>query len=261
MLISEGVEDELIMARVTAIIPARLVSKRFSGKILHPINGKPLIFYVWRAAIRARLIDRVFVATDSVEIGRAVNGFGGAVIMTSARPRNGTERCVEAISAINTDLVINIQGDNLGLSATALDRVIKQMMADKSIMYATLARKIQGSNWKKRVQNPNVTKVIGSADGHALWFSRYPLPYVQGWGLQAPSASFSYLEHIGVYFFRRKALMEYADWPRSRAEKAESLEQLRILENGGKMRLFLTRSEVISVDSRQALNNIKAKLL
>ena len=245
------------MAHVTAIIPARLASKRFSRKVLYPLKGKPLIFYVWRAVKQARLVDRLFVATDSVEIGRAVNAFGGAVIMTSKRPRNGTERTAEAVAPMKTDIVINIQADNIGKLGPVIDRVLKAMIADRNIEVATLARKIGGRDWRSVLQSPNVVKVIESANGNAAWFSRYPIPYIRGVGRRKTVDLFPFLEHLGVYFFRRTALEQYVAWPQGRTEKAESLEQLRILENGKNIRLYKTQTEIISVDSKAALSSLK----
>ena len=245
------------MARVTAIIPARLASKRFSRKVLYPINGKPLIYYVWRAVGRAKRIDRLFVATDSVEIGRAVNAFGGAVIMTSGKRRNGTERVAEAATELKTDLVVNIQGDNLGLFGAVLDRVIKSMQGDRSIDYATLATPIDGRKWQEKLYNPNVVKVVEDEQGNAAWFSRYPIPFVREAGNRRRVDVYPFLEHIGVYFFRKSALMEYASWRPGRAERAESLEQLRILENGKRIKLYKTRTPSISVDTEDALRKVK----
>lgn len=242
------------MPHVTAIIPARLASKRFSHKVLYPLKGRPLIFYVWRAVSQANLIDRLFVATDSPEIGRAVNAFGGAVIMTSKKPRNGSERTAEAVAGMKTDIVINVQADNIGLTGPLLDRVIKAMTADKKIEVATLARKIDGRNWRRMLESPNVVKVIENACGDAAWFSRYPIPFIRGIGRKRAIDMFPFLEHIGVYFFRRKALEQYAGWPQGRAERVESLEQLRILENGKNIRLFKTATEIVSVDSKEALS-------
>jgi 3-deoxy-manno-octulosonate cytidylyltransferase (CMP-KDO synthetase) len=244
------------MARVTAIIPARLGSTRFPRKALFPIDGKPLIYYAWAAAREAKLIDRLFVATDSVEIGRAVNGFGGAVAVTSKRPRNGSERAAEAIAELHTDLVVNIQADNVGLPGTVLDRVIAAMLADRSIHFATLARPIGGRNWKDMLYNPDVVKVVTDRAGDALWFSRYPIPFVRTKKGKVLD-HYPFLEHIGVYFYRKKALLAYAGWPQSRAEKAESLEQLRILNNGAKMRVFLTRCGVRAIDSPEAIKRWK----
>ncbi len=235
------------MAHVTAIIPARLESTRFPRKPLHPIKGKPMVYHVWAAAGSARLIDQVFVATDAEEIGRVVNGFGGAVIMTSSRPRNGSERAAEAIRSLKTDIIVNVQADNIGLTGAVLDRVLKAMLADRSIQYATLARPITGRDWKDKLYNPDVVKVVADRDGHAIWFSRYPIPFVQKPTRRAIDV-YPFLEHIGVYFYRKAALETYADWPRGKAEAAESLEQLRILENGGAIRLFMTRCAIQVID-------------
>jgi 3-deoxy-manno-octulosonate cytidylyltransferase (CMP-KDO synthetase) len=242
------------MAHVTAIIPARLESKRFSRKVLYPLKGKPLIFYVWRAMRKARLVNRLFIATDSVEIGRAVNAFGGAVIMTSKKPRNGTERVAEAVAGTKTDILINIQADNIGPLGPVIDRVIKAMAKDSKIEAATLARKITGRHREAKLKNPNVVKVIENNCGDAAWFSRYAIPYIHGHGKRNTPDQFPFLEHIGVYFYRRKALAQYIEWPQGQAEKAESLEQLRILENGKTIKLFKTSARIVSVDSKKALN-------
>jgi 3-deoxy-manno-octulosonate cytidylyltransferase (CMP-KDO synthetase) len=248
------------MAHVTAIIPARLASTRFSRKVLYPLGGKPLIYYIWKAAHQAKLIDRLFVATDSVEIGRAVNAFGGSVIMTSGKPRNGTERVAQAVSDLNTDIVINIQADNLGLTGATLDRAIRQIRADRSVAFATLARPIDGRDWKAKLAGSDVVKVVEDAAGYAAWFSRYPIPFIRDSAGRKAINLFPFLEHIGVYFFRKAALMEYATWPLGRAERAESLEQLRILENGGRIKLYKTKTEILSVDSKNAIGKLERML-
>lgn len=245
------------MARIIAVIPARLGSKRFSQKVLYPIDGRPLLYYIWRGVRRSRLIDRIYIATDSSEIGRAATAFGAAVVMTSRKPRNGSERVAEAITGLKCDLVVNIQADNLGLSGTVLDTVIADMRGDRTIRFATLARKIGGKGGTDKIHDPNVVKVVEDGRGHAVWFSRLPIPYIRDLGRRRAVDLFPYLEHIGVYFFRKSSLQEYASWRPGRAERAESLEQLRILENGGKIRLYKTRAGVVSVDRKETLRAIK----
>ncbi len=244
------------MARIIAVIPARLGSKRFSQKVLYPIDGRPLLYYVWRGVRRSRLIDQIYVATDSVKVGRAATAFGGAVIMTSRKPRNGSERVAEAAAGLKCDLVVNIQADNLGLSGTVLDTVVADMRDDRTIRFATLARKIRGAGSNQKLKDPNIVKVVEGEDGHAAWFSRLPIPYIRDAG-RRPVGLFPYLEHIGVYFYRKAALAEYASWRPGRAERAESLEQLRILENGKKIKLYKTRAGVISVDRKETLRRVK----
>lgn len=246
------------MPRVTAIIPVRLESTRFPRKALYPINGKPLIFHVWQSAREAQSVNQLYVATDSVEVAREVTKFGGAVIMTSSKPRNGSERAAEATVNLKTDIIVSLQADNFGLSGKIIDRAVQEMVKDKGIAYATLARKLGGKNWANDLYNPNVVKVIGDKNNDALWFSRYPIPFLKKPLGRKAIDLFSFLEHIGIYFFKKESLMEYVKWPRGQAEKAESLEQLRILENGKRIRLFLTRSQVISIDSKETLQRIKA---
>ncbi len=245
------------MARIIAVIPARLGSKRFSRKVLFPIDGRPLLYYVWRGIRRSRLIDRIYVATDSADIGRAATAFGAAVIMTSRKPRNGSERAAEAVAELKCDLVVNVQGDNLGLSGTVLDKVIADMRSNRSVRFATLARKISGAGSTQKLKDPHVVKVVEDEAGHAAWFSRLPIPFIRDAGRRRPTDLFPYLEHIGVYFYRKAALAEYASWRPGRAERAESLEQLRILENGGKIKLYKTRAGIISVDRKETVQHIK----
>jgi len=245
------------MARIIAVIPARLGSKRFSQKVLYPIDGRPLLYHVWRGVRRSKLIDQIYVATDSVDIGRAATAFGAAVIMTSRKPRNGSERVAEAVSGLKCDLVVNIQGDNLGLSGTVLDKAIADMRSDRSIRFATLGRKITGKGSNAKLNDPNVVKVVEGEDGRAVWFSRLPIPYFRDSGRRKPVDLFPYLEHIGVYFYRKAALAAYSSWRPGRAERAESLEQLRILENGEKIKLYKTRAGIISVDRKESVQQIK----
>ncbi|RKX25026.1 MAG: 3-deoxy-manno-octulosonate cytidylyltransferase [Candidatus Zixiibacteriota bacterium] len=230
---------------VVAVIPARMGSSRFPGKLLHPHQGKPLLYHIWNRVRKTRLIDRLLIATDSPEIAETAVSFGAEVVITSGHHRTGSDRVAEAVRGRRCRIVINVQGDTYGLSTATLDRVIKVMSADSRIRFATLARRIADD---EELFDPGVVKIVTAADGKALWFSRFPLPYLQQPAAGVRARQFKYLAHIGVYFFRWQALEKYTSWKRSPLEKAESLEQLRILENGGCMKVFRTNARTISID-------------
>ena len=244
------------MTKVVAVIPARLESTRFAGKVLYPFKGRPLLYHVWRQVTKAKEVGQVWIATDSSEIARAAESFGADVLLTSRRPRTGSDRIAEAVADRSADIVINVQADCLGLRPTLLDRVVRQMRRDRSIRYATPARPI-GSD--RELFDPGVVKVVVDRNSQALWFSRFPLPFLQRPAPGPRSAQFSYLAHIGVYFFRRAGLEEFADWKQTRLEKAESLEQLRILENGGSISVFRTTARTISIDKPEDLKKISGR--
>jgi len=241
---------------VTAVIPARLASSRFPGKVLCALKGRPLLYHVWRQVTRAKEVNQVWIATDSKEIARAAETFGARVIMTSRKPHTGTDRIAEAITGHAGDIVINLQADCVGLSGAALDRVIREMKRDRSVQFATLARPVRDDS---ELFDPNVVKVVVDRTNRALWFSRYPLPYLQRPTRGLRSSQFGYLAHIGVYFFRRAALEAYAGWKRTQLERAESLEQLRILENGGAIRVFRTAVQTISIDKPEDFKKISGR--
>jgi len=246
-----------VKSRVLAVIPARMGSSRFPGKPLASIGGKSLIERLYTELSRANRIDQVAVATDSDEIIRAVRNFGGAVVRTSKKHRTGSDRTAEAAQKLGGAIIINIQADNLGLKAREFDRVIEAMLADNSIKYATFAKRVESED---ALYDPNRVKVVEDIRGNALWFTRYPVPFLQGINGNR-LGGFPYLYHIGVYFYRRGALKEFTSWPRTPLEKAESLEQLRILENGGSIKLFKTKSKIYSIDTPEdlvRLENIKS---
>lgn len=240
--------------QVVAILPARLKSTRLAGKVLMQHRGKPLLYHVWSRVRRARQIDLVAVATDSKAIADAARAFGAEVVMTSRRHQTGTDRVAEAAARTGGEIIINVQADNFGLTGGVLDRVIARMKADRSIRFATLARPVADDD---ELFDPNLVKVVVGADGRALWFSRYPLPYLQRPRPGPRARQADYLAHLGVYFFRRRALAAYAGWKRTAAEKAESLEQLRILEHGGIIRVFRTSAKAISVDTARDWDELK----
>jgi 3-deoxy-manno-octulosonate cytidylyltransferase (CMP-KDO synthetase) len=239
---------------VTAVIPARLNSRRFPNKVIYPYRGKPLLFYVYNEVHKAKRVDRVIVATDSRQVQKAVVAFGGEAMLTSARHRTGSDRVAEVTQKLGGDIVINVQADNFGLKASVLDRTIERLAGDSGTEFATLARRLDTDN---ELFDPHIVKVVVAGDGAALWFSRLPIPYLQGAGNKNRVKQFPFLAHIGVYFFRSWGLVRFARWKRSRLEKAESLEQLRILENGGRMIVFKTTMRSVSVDTPKDLKKLK----
>lgn len=231
--------------KVLAVIPARLSSKRFPRKVLFEINGKSILEHLYFELVKAKLIDQVVVATDSSEVINAVSDFGGEAVKTSKKHRTGSDRAAEAAAKIGGDIIINIQADNLGVKASDCDKIISEMINDKTIKYATFAKKIESED---ELYDPNRVKVIFDKNKEALWFSRYPLPYLQGENGNRVE-KFNYYYHIGIYFYRKAALKSFAAGKRTTFEKAESLEQLRILENGGKIKMFKLSRNIWSIDS------------
>ncbi|MEW5923669.1 MAG: 3-deoxy-manno-octulosonate cytidylyltransferase [Candidatus Zixiibacteriota bacterium] len=235
--------------KVLAVIPARFASKRFPGKPLSLIAGKPLIQHIYRAASKSKLIDKVIVATDSPDIMKTVNDFGGEAIMTSGNHRTGSDRAAEAMEKLGGEIIINIQADHIGVKPAVFDRILKAMLVDRKIMFATIARKIES---EEALFDPNRVKLIIDDNDYAFWFSRYPLPFLQGVNGDRLGA-FDFYYHIGTYFFRKAGLKLFHSWPRSPLEKAESLEQLRILENHHKIKVFRIKNEILSIDTPQDL--------
>ena len=242
-------------AEVIAVIPARLGSRRFKRKVLHLYRDKPLLFYVWNSLRKSRRIDRLLIATDSREIRDTAADFGAEVAMTSANLRTGTDRMAEVARKVRGNIYINIQADNLGLKAAVMDRMIDRFRSQKSCDFGTMARRIGSDD---DLFDPDKVKVIMNPRGEALWFSRFPLPYLQENASRNRAREFAFWEHIGIYFIRRPALLRFARWGRSAMEKAESLEQLRVLENGEKMAVYTTAMKTVSVDSPMDLERIRS---
>jgi len=231
--------------RILAVIPARFASTRFPGKPLSPIAGKPLIQHIYQAASKSKLIDRVVVATDSPEIRAGVEKFGGETLMTSGNHKTGSDRAAEAMEKIGGRIIMNIQADHIGVTPAAYDRVLRAMLDDRTIRFATIARRVED---EAALYDPNRVKLVLDNDDFAFWFSRYPLPYLQGVdGNRLKKFDFYY--HVGTYFFRKAGLKMFHSWPQSSLEKAESLEQLRILEHRGKIKVFKIRNKILSIDA------------
>ena len=240
--------------KTVGVIPARMESKRFYGKVLYPYKGKPLLYYIYNEVSKAKRVDRFVVATDSREIESEAKGFGAEVIRTSGKYNTGSDRVAAIMKEIPADLYINVQADLLGLKSAVLDRVIDAFSRESKLKYGTLARRIRND---RELKDPNTVKVVLKKNKEAGWFSRQPLPYLQKPLKKTLNSQANYYYHIGVYFYCREALREFASWPQTPCEKAESLEQLRILENGRNMRVFLTKTKTVSIDSPADIHKLR----
>jgi 3-deoxy-manno-octulosonate cytidylyltransferase (CMP-KDO synthetase) len=242
------------------IIPARYGSMRFPGKPLAELAGKPMIQWVYENA--SKMLENVVVATDDKRILDAVIEFGGEVVMTSDQHHSGTDRCAEAseimeIEGFASDVVINIQGDELFTSKEQVDLLVNAFK-DPRMEIATLAGPVQS---KEDLFDPNVVKVVKGKDGNALYFSRSTLPYLQHEEKENWFGKFTFLHHLGVYAYRYKILREITQIPPSPLEEAESLEQNRWLENGKKIRVLLTDRINLGIDTPEDLKKAEKLLL
>lgn len=242
------------------IIPARYASSRFPGKPLADIGGMTMIERVYRQASKA--LDSVIVATDDSRIYDEVKRFGGEVVMTSEAHRSGTDRCYEAYvkSGSDADVVINIQGDEPFIDPSQIEAVMQCFVDEPTTPIATLVRRFDPALGWDALFNPNTPKVVLDNDGNALYFSRSIIPYVRGheWTEWIDSAVFH--THVGLYAYRADVLGEITSLPQSPLELAESLEQLRWLQNGYRIATALTTSPTIGIDTPADLERAIALL-
>jgi 3-deoxy-manno-octulosonate cytidylyltransferase (CMP-KDO synthetase) len=228
-----------------AVIPARHASTRLPGKPLLDIAGKSMIQRVWERVHRAGKISRVIVATDDERILQAVKTFGGEGVITRAEHRSGTERVAEVAAGPSFhehDIIVNVQGDEPLIEPASIDIAVDAIEADDSVRVATVAFPITRP---ADIMDPNVVKVVLDFDDDALYFSRAPIPWVRD--RNAPVHA-RHMKHLGLYVFRRDALLDFATLPVGDLERVEQLEQLRWMENGYKIRVAETAHDSVSVD-------------
>lgn len=234
------------------IIPARYASTRFPGKPLAKLGGKIVIQRVYEQ-VRS-VLDDVYVATDDERIMNAVKSFGGNAVMTSPNHKSGTDRIEEAVNIIgkNFDVVINIQGDEPFIHKSQIETICK-CFDDPQTMIATLGRPFSEKDTIKDLENPNSPKLICDNNGFAMYFSRSIIPYIRGEEKSNWINTFNYLKHIGLYAYRANVLREITKLPQSSLELAESLEQLRWLQNGYRIKVGITNIETIGIDTPEDL--------
>lgn len=242
------------------IIPARFASTRFPGKPLVDIAGKSMIQRVYEQALKAKSLSKVVIATDDERIADEVKRFGGEFVFTSSQHQSGTDRCAEVIAKIpGFDIVINIQGDEPFIEPSQIDLLASCFIEDK-VQLATLIKPIQS---QESIYNPNSPKVVIDVNGRAMYFSRSPIPFIRNGEPGVWAEKHQFYKHIGIYGYRTESLKEITKLPPSSLEIAESLEQLRWIENGFYIQTKVTDLETVAIDTPEdllKLNNLLAAL-
>ena len=232
-----------------AIIPARYASTRFPGKPLAMLGGKTVIQRVYEQA--TAVLGEAYVATDDERIYKAVEAFGGKAVMTRNDHKSGTDRIEEAATKINTDadVIINVQGDEPFIQASQIETLM-HLFDDPTTQIGTLGKHFETM---EAIENPNSPKIVTDNRGFALYFSRSVIPYIRGKERSEWFGEYPFLKHLGIYAYRREVLAEVTKLPQSSLEKAESLEQLRWLQNGYRIRVGLTNIETVGIDTPEDL--------
>jgi len=236
---------------IIGVIPARYASTRFPGKPLADIDGKPMIQHVYESAARSKLLNRIIVATDDKRIYDAVMRFWGEAVMTSSKHKSGSDRIGEVIKTAglkDADIIVNIQGDEPFIDYRNIDKAIMPLIKDKDIDVSTLVCKIDDI---REINDPNTVKVVFDKEKFAIDFSRKVKPYNQG------KKKANFYKHIGLYVYRKNYLEKYIKMKPSKRELAEKLEQLRILDNNGDIKVVLTRLNSQSVDTKEDLKKLR----
>ncbi|MFT8274138.1 3-deoxy-manno-octulosonate cytidylyltransferase [Kerstersia gyiorum] len=237
--------------RIAIVIPARYASSRLPGKPLLDIHGKPMVQHVYERASQARGVDHVVVATDDARIFDAVRSFGGQAVMTRDDHPSGTDRLAEVMAKLPAEVYINVQGDEPMIRPGDIEILADGMRADPAIAVATLCHPISVQD----AEDPNQVKVVLADNGDALYFSRARIPYVRD---ADTDTAVTYLKHIGIYAYRHDVLRDYARLPRPVMERAEQLEQLRLLAAGLRIRALQVEAVGPGVDTPEGLERVRA---
>lgn len=239
---------------VIGVIPARYSSSRFSGKVLADILGKPMLQRVWESARAARLLDEVMIACDDERVFKVAQDFGAKAVLTAKGHASGTDRISEVVNPLEVKVVINIQADEPLIQPSMIDSLAQSLLDNPNISMATLMKKIENP---AEVNDPHVVKVVMDKNNFALYFSRAAIPaHAQNSELK----QLYFYKHIGLYGYTKDFLFVYKNLPPSDLEKAECLEQLRVLEAGFRIKVIETKYETIGVDTPQDLEKVKAYL-
>lgn len=239
---------------VLGVIPARYSSTRFAGKVLADILGKPMIQHVWERAKKALLLDDILIACDDERVAKVAEDFGARVVLTAKGHASGSDRICEVINPLDVKIVVNIQGDEPLIHPTMIDSVAGELLKNASLSVATVMKRIEDPSL---VGDPHVVKVVVDKNNFALYFSRAAIPH------QAQNSEVGqpvYYKHIGLYGYTKDFLFTYKNLPVSILEKTESLEQLRILAEGIRIKVIETKYDTIGVDTPEDLEKVKEHL-
>jgi 3-deoxy-manno-octulosonate cytidylyltransferase (CMP-KDO synthetase) len=239
---------------VIGVIPARYSSTRFEGKVLADILGKPMIQHVWERAKQARLLDDLIIACDDERVASVAKEFGAKVALTVKGHACGSDRIAEVVNPLDVKIIVNIQGDEPLIHPMMIDSVAQALLDNPKVGMATLMKKIEDS---QLINDPHVVKVVVDKNNFALYFSRASIPY------QAVNSDVKnpvYYKHIGLYGYTKDFLFTFKNLPVSRLEKTECLEQLRVLEEGFKIKVIETKHDTFGVDTPEDLERVKEYL-
>jgi len=239
---------------VVGIIPARFSSTRFEAKVLADIFGKPMIQHVWERARQSLILDELIIACDDERVAEVARGFGANVVFTAKGHVSGTDRIAEVVNPLDYKVIVNIQGDEPLIHTTMIDNVASFLLSTPGIGMATIMKKIEDP---AQVTDPNVVKVVVDKNNFALYFSRSPIPFLAA---NSEVKNPVYFKHIGLYGYSKDFLFTFKNLTISNLEKIEKLEQLRVLEEGYKIKVIETKYETIGVDTPEDLEKVKGYL-
>lgn len=239
---------------VIGVIPARYSSTRFEGKVLADILGKPMLQHVWERARQALLLEDLIIACDDERTLEVAKGFGAKAVLTAKGHISGTDRIIEVVNPLDVKVVVNIQGDEPLIHPGMIDAVAQALLDEPSVSIATIIKRIENA---EELSDPHVVKVVTNKNNFALYFSRATIPYR---AQNSEVASPVYYKHIGLYGYTKDFLFTYKNLPASFLEKTECLEQLRVLEEGFRIKVLETKYDTIGVDTPEDLEKVKQYL-
>ncbi|HEC69999.1 MAG TPA: 3-deoxy-manno-octulosonate cytidylyltransferase [Candidatus Omnitrophica bacterium] len=238
---------------VLGVIPARLSSQRLPGKLLRKVLGKTILEWTWSQAKKAKNLEDLIIAVDCEELKKEAENFGAKVVLTSPEHSSGTERICEAVSSIDTRIVVNIQADEPLIHPSVIDSLVETMLSDEELTMATPIKEIED---EEELADSNIVKVVIDKDNFALYFSRTVIPF-----LRDRDSKPTYFKHLGIYAYTKDFLYVFKNLPPSSLEKAEKLEQLRVLEAGFKIKTVITNFDSYGVDTEEDLEKVERVLI